>query len=199
MAGAYCQYCDHRCFVDRQVFKDGKRVWSGHMATCTKGAEHDRKSLGVDFRDAYNPHSKVYDFRAPYGLLHARLTVTGSSIDLNHTSIGIPDHDHFTFTPNDLIDLSTNIEDKLTNSIKENVSLGLAELPPAIPFTVGPDYSDLVLRRPGHSRVVRPSDGRIMDPVFGRYALISAIISGTYEDEPLLPENTYWPSDYDDE
>jgi hypothetical protein len=57
MAGAYCQYCDHRCFVYRQVIVGGETVWSGHMATCPKGREHDRKELGVDCDGARNPMS----------------------------------------------------------------------------------------------------------------------------------------------
>lgn len=57
MAGAYCKYCNHRCFVYRRVIVGGETVWSGHMATCGKGAEHDRRSLGVTFREAFNPHA----------------------------------------------------------------------------------------------------------------------------------------------
>lgn len=57
MAGSYCNYCDHRCFVYREVIVGGERVWSGHMATCTRGAEHDRRSLGVTFKEAYNPYA----------------------------------------------------------------------------------------------------------------------------------------------
>jgi hypothetical protein len=55
MAGAYCQYCDQRCFVDRQVIVAGVVVWSGHMATCARGMEHDRAALGVDHTTAHNP------------------------------------------------------------------------------------------------------------------------------------------------
>lgn len=57
MAGAYCRYCDHRCFVYRQVIVAGEIIWDGHMATCTKGAAHDKRSLGVDFRQAHNPYA----------------------------------------------------------------------------------------------------------------------------------------------
>lgn len=56
MAGAYCQYCDHRCFVYRQVLVAGEIVWSGHMATCAGGRAHDERELGVDFARAHNPH-----------------------------------------------------------------------------------------------------------------------------------------------
>lgn len=55
MAGSYCRYCDSRCFVYRQVIVGGETVWSGHMATCARGKEHDRKALGVDFTQAHNP------------------------------------------------------------------------------------------------------------------------------------------------
>lgn len=52
MSGAYCQYCDRRCFVDR-VLPDGS--WSGHMATCLQGMEHDRRETGYDHTTAINP------------------------------------------------------------------------------------------------------------------------------------------------
>ncbi len=58
MPGVYCRYCDHRCFVYRQVIVGGEIVWDGHMATCTKGAEHDKRSLGADFREAHNPYAQ---------------------------------------------------------------------------------------------------------------------------------------------
>jgi hypothetical protein len=55
VSGAYCRYCDHRCFVYRQVRVGGELVWAGHMATCPKGAAHDRRVLGVDHTQAHNP------------------------------------------------------------------------------------------------------------------------------------------------
>ena len=48
MAGAYCRYCDRRCFVYRQVAVGGQTAWAGHLATCRDGKAHDRSSLGVD-------------------------------------------------------------------------------------------------------------------------------------------------------
>ncbi len=57
MAGAYCHFCDHRCFVYREILVGGELIWAGHMATCTKGADHDRGVLGVDFRHAHNPRA----------------------------------------------------------------------------------------------------------------------------------------------
>ncbi len=56
MAGAYCQFCGHRCFVYREIREAGRVEWSGHMATCREGAEHDRVVLGADFRSAHNPY-----------------------------------------------------------------------------------------------------------------------------------------------
>lgn len=53
--GAYCKFCDHRCFVYREVIVGGELVWSGHMATCSKGRAHDRAVLGVDADEAHNP------------------------------------------------------------------------------------------------------------------------------------------------
>jgi hypothetical protein len=52
MAGAYCKFCDHRCFVYR-VLPDNS--WAGHMATCQRGMEHDRKMTGFDHTTAINP------------------------------------------------------------------------------------------------------------------------------------------------
>jgi hypothetical protein len=49
MAGAYCRFCGHRCFVLR-VLPD--RSWSGHMATCAAGMTHDRKATGYDHTTA---------------------------------------------------------------------------------------------------------------------------------------------------
>ena len=57
MSGAYCVFCDQRCFVYREVIVAGETVWRGHMATCVKGAEFDRKKLGVDFAGAFNPYA----------------------------------------------------------------------------------------------------------------------------------------------
>lgn len=53
------RYCDHRCFVYREVIVGGVTLWYGHMATCSKGAEHDRNSLGVTFKEAHNPYAKT--------------------------------------------------------------------------------------------------------------------------------------------
>lgn len=64
MAGAYCRYCDHRCFVYRQVVVGGEAVWAGHMATCHGGREHDRTALGVDETRARNPAGTYDDIAA---------------------------------------------------------------------------------------------------------------------------------------
>jgi len=43
--GPYCNYCDHRCFVD-----DPNR--SGYiLATCLQGMEHDKRHLGYSWHD----------------------------------------------------------------------------------------------------------------------------------------------------
>lgn len=52
MAGAYCRFCGHRCFVYRTL---PDRSWSGHMATCAAGAAHDHAQLGYDHITAVNP------------------------------------------------------------------------------------------------------------------------------------------------
>lgn len=53
--GAYCKFCDHRCFVYREVIVGGEVVWFGHLATCSQGRAHDRAALGVDADGAHNP------------------------------------------------------------------------------------------------------------------------------------------------
>jgi len=58
MAGAYCQFCGNRCFVYREVYHNGKLLWAGHMATCTRGKAWDKDKLGFDVDDeaAHNPY-----------------------------------------------------------------------------------------------------------------------------------------------
>lgn len=51
MSGAYCRFCDHRCFVLRRL-KDGRSL---HLATCHAGMAHDRASCGEDADTAMNP------------------------------------------------------------------------------------------------------------------------------------------------
>jgi hypothetical protein len=58
MPGAYCRYCNQRCFVFRQVIVGGEIVWQGHMATCRHGKEHDRSVLNVDASQAHNPYAE---------------------------------------------------------------------------------------------------------------------------------------------
>ncbi|MDI9829719.1 hypothetical protein [Streptomyces sp. KAU_LT] len=55
MAGAYCKFCDTRCFVYR-VIPDGPQAgWAGHLATCAAGMAHDRAETGHDHTTATNP------------------------------------------------------------------------------------------------------------------------------------------------
>lgn len=56
MPGSYCQYCDHRCFVER-IDPNTGRHW--HLATCDAGAARDRESLGVDYSTAINPYTDL--------------------------------------------------------------------------------------------------------------------------------------------
>jgi hypothetical protein len=57
MPGAYCQFCDTRCFVLRQIYVDGKLTWTGHLATCERGKQHDREVCGQDADTAFNPYA----------------------------------------------------------------------------------------------------------------------------------------------
>jgi hypothetical protein len=61
MAGAHCMYCDQRCFVYRQVIVGSELIWAGHMATCARGRERDRKEVGVDHTQAHNPMEREAD------------------------------------------------------------------------------------------------------------------------------------------
>jgi hypothetical protein len=57
MAGAYCKFCDERCFVLR-VMPDDARWRPGqavHLATCARGAAYDRANSGYDHTTAINP------------------------------------------------------------------------------------------------------------------------------------------------
>ncbi|MET7809782.1 hypothetical protein ABZT26_02845 [Streptomyces sp. NPDC005395] len=55
MAGAYCKFCDHRCFVYR-IIPDGRHAGSAqHLATCAEGMAHDRQQTGHDHTTATNP------------------------------------------------------------------------------------------------------------------------------------------------
>lgn len=55
MAGSYCRYCNHRCFVLR-ILPDGTQL---HMATCAQGMEHDRTVTGHEHTTARNPHRRA--------------------------------------------------------------------------------------------------------------------------------------------
>lgn len=51
MAGAYCKFCNQRCFVLREI-PDGRML---HLATCHGGMAHDRAQVGVDHTTSVNP------------------------------------------------------------------------------------------------------------------------------------------------
>jgi hypothetical protein len=55
MAGAYCKFCGHRCFVLRVIPDGPSKGWSGHLATCTDGMAHDLKVTGHTHLTAINP------------------------------------------------------------------------------------------------------------------------------------------------
>lgn len=56
MAGAYCKFCDHRCFVTRIVPAGPQRGWYGHLATCARGKAYDREQTGgYDSSNTVNP------------------------------------------------------------------------------------------------------------------------------------------------
>lgn len=56
MAGAYCKFCNHRCFVERVIPGGPQKGWTGHLATCARGKEYDRTQTGgYDADTAVNP------------------------------------------------------------------------------------------------------------------------------------------------
>jgi len=55
MAGAYCKFCGHRCFVDRVIPDGPMKGWAGHLATCMGGMKHDREVTGYTYLTAVNP------------------------------------------------------------------------------------------------------------------------------------------------
>ena len=59
MSGAYCQFCDRRCFVDRRLPSDASSPYAGqviHLATCVHGKAYDRAKTGHDAASAINPY-----------------------------------------------------------------------------------------------------------------------------------------------
>jgi hypothetical protein len=65
MAGSYCRYCGHRCFVERVIPADGITGHAGqtrHLATCAEGKKHDRRTTGYDADSAINPHQGTIDY-----------------------------------------------------------------------------------------------------------------------------------------
>lgn len=64
--GPYCQFCDHRCFVERIIPNPAPgtiaEATGGHllMATCATGMAHDRRATGgLDHTTAINPREEV--------------------------------------------------------------------------------------------------------------------------------------------
>lgn len=50
--GAYCQFCDRRCFVVRTIASGPRAGWTGCLATCPAGMAHDRATTGHDHTTA---------------------------------------------------------------------------------------------------------------------------------------------------
>lgn len=51
--GPYCMYCDHRCFVLREVPGASRQVL---MATCRAGRDHDQIRTGYTAHTTINPY-----------------------------------------------------------------------------------------------------------------------------------------------
>lgn len=85
MVGAYCRFCDRRCFVAR-VLPD--RSWSGHMATCAAGMTHDRAVTGHDHTTAINPLAPAPEHAAPRPTGLELQEVTPDAWRVVHTASG---------------------------------------------------------------------------------------------------------------
>lgn len=55
MAGSYCKFCGHRCFVLRVIPDGPQKGWTGHLATCRDGMAHDLGETGHTHISAINP------------------------------------------------------------------------------------------------------------------------------------------------
>jgi hypothetical protein len=55
MAGAYCKFCDRRCFVSRVIPGGPLAGRSFHLATCPAGMAHDQAATGYTHLTAVNP------------------------------------------------------------------------------------------------------------------------------------------------
>lgn len=55
MAGAYCKFCDQRCFVFRVIPGGQHRGEGWHLATCARGLALDQQKLGYTHLTAINP------------------------------------------------------------------------------------------------------------------------------------------------
>jgi len=55
MAGAYCKFCGHRCFVLRVLPSGPEQGRSFHLATCRDGMVHDLKMTDHTHITAINP------------------------------------------------------------------------------------------------------------------------------------------------
>lgn len=80
MAGSYCAYCGHRCFVYREVVVDGRVTWSGHLATCREGKAHDRMALRVDV-DSPAVRNPAEAHEHTYGWSAAKALATGDGME----------------------------------------------------------------------------------------------------------------------
>lgn len=70
MAGAYCKFCDNRCFVYRVMPADARWMpgQGVHLATCVEGAAYDLEHSGYDHTTAINPMVEGgNEERLPYG------------------------------------------------------------------------------------------------------------------------------------
>ena len=74
MAGSYCKFCGHRCFVLRVIPDGPQKGWTGHLATCRGGMEHDLKETGHTHLTAVNPVTEPEAAAA----VHASMKAEGS-------------------------------------------------------------------------------------------------------------------------
>ena len=86
--GPYCDFCDHRCFVER--FVPGSHVTI--LATCGKGMAHDRERTGYDHTTAVNPNDPaVMAYAEAIRLRAAKVTARSIVGVVGAALVGQPD------------------------------------------------------------------------------------------------------------
>lgn len=99
MAGAYCRFCDNRCFVLRVIPDGPEKGWQGHMATCARGMAHDFGKTGHTHETAINPVTDPDAATAVYGALAVGTVISSERGVSPHTISSTHPGRSFVFEP----------------------------------------------------------------------------------------------------